>query len=165
VAALDRTPGVRACLGLHEAVCTGAADGYAVRGIVVGDYTGAGLVGLRLDAMTADHNPSMHGSKRLKVITTHRPPQHPTSTKCDWHSKERARHAVEDLRALGASSGARVVNTRPRACCIVNARAADIGAHGTNAIPMVVVWTHHPVLAHPPDNETIEQRNTGDRRG
>ena len=30
VAALDANPGIRACLGLHEAVCTGAADGYAV---------------------------------------------------------------------------------------------------------------------------------------
>ena len=29
VAALDRTPGVRAVLGLFEGVCTGAADGYA----------------------------------------------------------------------------------------------------------------------------------------
>jgi acetolactate synthase-1/2/3 large subunit len=29
VAALDRVPGVRAVLGLHENVCTGAADGYA----------------------------------------------------------------------------------------------------------------------------------------
>lgn len=29
VAALDRTPGLRAVLGLHENVCTGAADGYA----------------------------------------------------------------------------------------------------------------------------------------
>ncbi len=31
VAALDKAPGIRACLGLQEAVCTGAADGYAVR--------------------------------------------------------------------------------------------------------------------------------------
>src|SRR5215469_13785557 len=29
VTALDRTPGMRAVLGLHENVCTGAADGYA----------------------------------------------------------------------------------------------------------------------------------------
>ena len=29
VAALDRVPGIRAVLGLHENVCTGAADGYA----------------------------------------------------------------------------------------------------------------------------------------
>jgi acetolactate synthase I/II/III large subunit len=29
VTALDRTPGIRAVLGLHENVCTGAADGYA----------------------------------------------------------------------------------------------------------------------------------------
>src|SRR5581483_1436514 len=29
VAALDRVSGVRAVLGLHENVCTGAADGYA----------------------------------------------------------------------------------------------------------------------------------------
>src|SRR5689334_15237069 len=29
VAGLDRVPGVRAVLGLHEGVCTGAADGYA----------------------------------------------------------------------------------------------------------------------------------------
>jgi acetolactate synthase I/II/III large subunit len=29
VAALDRTPGIRAVLGLFEGVCTGAADGYA----------------------------------------------------------------------------------------------------------------------------------------
>jgi hypothetical protein len=31
VSALDKTPGIRPCLGLHEAVCTGACDGYAVR--------------------------------------------------------------------------------------------------------------------------------------
>ena len=29
VSALDRVPGIRAVLGLHENVCTGAADGYA----------------------------------------------------------------------------------------------------------------------------------------
>src|ERR1051326_9457856 len=29
VTALDRTPGLHAVLGLHENVCTGAADGYA----------------------------------------------------------------------------------------------------------------------------------------
>ena len=29
VAALDAVPGLRAVLGLHENVCTGAADGYA----------------------------------------------------------------------------------------------------------------------------------------
>lgn len=30
VAGLDAAPGIRPVLGLHEAVCTGAADGYAV---------------------------------------------------------------------------------------------------------------------------------------
>lgn len=37
VAALDRAaPRVRACLGLHEAVCTGAADGFAVGALRAG---------------------------------------------------------------------------------------------------------------------------------
>src|SRR5581483_5522023 len=60
VTALDRTPGMRAVLGLHENVCTGAADGYA-------RITGhAALTLLHLGPGLANGLANLHNARRAR---------------------------------------------------------------------------------------------------
>ena len=74
VAALDTTPGIRAVLGLHEGVCTGAADGY---GRMLGKPA---MTILHLGPGLANGISNLHNARRA-----HTPILNLTGEHASWH--------------------------------------------------------------------------------
>jgi acetolactate synthase-1/2/3 large subunit len=93
VAALDRIPGVRAVLGLHENVCTGAADGYA-------RITGrAAMTLLHLGPGLANGLANLHNARRA-----HTPIVNIVGEHASWHLAYDA-PLSSDIAALATTVG------------------------------------------------------------
>jgi len=93
VAALDRTPGLRAVLGLHENVCTGAADGYARitrRAALTLLHLGPGLA----NGLANLHNARRANSPVVNVVGDH----------ATWHRRFDA-PLTSDIAALARTVG------------------------------------------------------------
>jgi acetolactate synthase-1/2/3 large subunit len=126
VAALDRVPGVRAVLGLHENVCTGAADGYAR---IAGH---AAMTVLHLGPGLANGLANLHNARRantplVNVIGDH----------ASWHLPFDA-PLTSDIAALAASVGS-VRTVRDRAEISAATRGAIDDAHRTLGVSTVIV--------------------------
>ena len=94
VTALDRTPGLRAVLGLHENVCTGAADGYA-------RITGhAALTLLHLGPGLANGLANLHNARRARSPVVNVVGDH-----MSWHRSYDA-PLTSDIAALARTVGA-----------------------------------------------------------
>ena len=137
VTALDRVPGVRAVLGLHENVCTGAADGYA-------RITGsAALTLLHLGPGLANGLANLHNARRANTPLVNIVGDHTS-----WHLPYDA-PLTSDIAALAATVG--TVHT-------VGGRA-DIGdvtqqaideAHRRLGVTTVIVPADHQQSLAPP---------------
>ncbi|HKS99274.1 MAG TPA: thiamine pyrophosphate-binding protein, partial [Rugosimonospora sp.] len=93
VLALDRVPGVRAVLGLHENVCTGAADGYArIAGQAAMTllHLGPGLA----NGLANLHNARRAGTPLVNVVGDH----------ASWHLPYDA-PLTSDIAGLAATVG------------------------------------------------------------
>ncbi len=93
VAALDRTPGLRAVLGLQENVCTGAADGYAR---IAGH---AALTLLHLGPGLANGLANLHNARRA-----HSPVVNVVGDHATWHRPHDA-PLTSDIAALARTVG------------------------------------------------------------
>jgi acetolactate synthase I/II/III large subunit len=130
VAALDRVEGVRAVLGLHENVCTGAADGYA-------RITGrAAMTLLHLGPGLANGLANLHNARRantpvLNVVGDH----------ASWHLPYDA-PLTSDIAALAATVG--TVHTAGDALTIgpVLRRAVE-ETHRLRGVATVIVPADH----------------------
>ena len=130
VAALDRVPGVRAVLGLHENVCTGAADGYA-------RITGqAAMTLLHLGPGLANGLANLHNARRantpvLNVIGDH----------ASWHLPYDA-PLTSDIAALAATVGTVYpVGTALSAASLTRRAIED--AHRLRGVATVIVPADH----------------------
>lgn len=94
VTALDRTPGMRAVLGLHENVCTGAADGYAR----IARHTALTL--LHLGPGLANGLANLHNARRA-----HSPVVNVVGDHMSWHRSFDA-PLTSDIAALARTVGA-----------------------------------------------------------
>ncbi|HTI22695.1 MAG TPA: acetolactate synthase large subunit [Kutzneria sp.] len=94
VASLDREPGIRAVLGLHENVCTGAADGY---GRVAGR---AAMTLLHLGPGLANGLANLHNARRA-----HTPLVTVVGDHTSWHLPHDA-PLTSDISSLAATVGA-----------------------------------------------------------
>lgn len=94
VTALDRAPGMRAVLGLHENVCTGAADGYAR---IAGR---AALTLLHLGPGLANGLANLHNARRA-----HSPVVNVVGDHASWHLPFDA-PLTSDIAALAGTVGA-----------------------------------------------------------
>lgn len=94
VTALDRTPGLRAVLGLHENVCTGAADGYARI------TRQAALTLLHLGPGLANGLANLHNARRA-----HSPVVNVVGDHMSWHRSFDA-PLSSDIAALARTVGA-----------------------------------------------------------
>ena len=94
VAALDRVPGIRAVLGLHENVCTGAADGYAR---IAGH---AAMTVLHLGPGLANGLANLHNARRANTPVVNVVGDH-----ASWHLAYDA-PLTSDIAALAATVGA-----------------------------------------------------------
>jgi acetolactate synthase-1/2/3 large subunit len=126
VAALDQVPGVRAVLGLHENVCTGAADGYAR---VAGH---AAMTVLHLGPGLANGLANLHNARRantplVNVIGDH----------ASWHLPFDA-PLTSDITALAATVGS-VRTVRDRAEMSAATQGAIDDAHRTLGISTLIV--------------------------
>jgi len=130
VAALDRVDGVRAVLGLHENVCTGAADGYAR---IAGQ---AAMTLLHLGPGLANGLANLHNARRantpvLNVVGDH----------ASWHLPYDA-PLTSDIAALAATVG--TVHAAGDALTIgpVVRRAVE-EAHRLRGVATVIVPADH----------------------
>ena len=126
VAALDRVPGVRAVLGLHENVCTGAADGYAR---IAGQ---AAMTVLHLGPGLANGLANLHNARRantplVNVIGDH----------ASWHLPFDA-PLTSDITALASTVGC-VRTVRDRAEISAVTQGAIDDAHRTLGVSTLIV--------------------------
>jgi acetolactate synthase-1/2/3 large subunit len=94
VLALDRTPGLRAVLGLHETVVTGAADGYAR---IAGKPA---LTLLHLGPGLGNGIANLHNARRARTPLVNMIGEHAT-----WHQDANAPLATDIEALAGAVSG------------------------------------------------------------
>jgi acetolactate synthase I/II/III large subunit len=130
VAALDRVPGVRAVLGLHENVCTGAADGYARvtgRAAMTLLHLGPGLA----NGWANLHNARRAGSPVVNVVGDH------TSRHLPYDAP-----LTSDIAALAATVGT-VHPVAGRADIGVVTRTAIDAAHRSPGVATVIVPADH----------------------
>lgn len=126
VAALDRVPGVRAVLGLHENVCTGAADGYAR---IAGH---AAMTVLHLGPGLANGLANLHNARRantplVNVIGDH----------ASWHLPFDA-PLTSDITALAATVGSvRTVRVRTEISAATQSAIDD--AHRSLGVSTLIV--------------------------
>jgi acetolactate synthase-1/2/3 large subunit len=113
VTALDKTPGIKAFLGLSEGVCTGAADGYGRM------LDKPAMVLLHLGPGLANGLSNLHNARRAKSPVLNIVGEHAT-----WH-----RDADPPL-AMDIESLARTVSGWSRTC----KSAADIGGDISDAV-------------------------------
>ncbi len=126
VAALDRVPGVRAVLGLHENVCTGAADGYARvagRAAMTVLHLGPGLA----NGLANLHNARRANTPLVNVIGDH----------ASWHLPFDA-PLTSDITALAATVGS-VRTVRDRAEIDAATRGAIDDAHRALGVSTLIV--------------------------
>lgn len=130
VAALDAVPGVRAVLGLHENVCTGAADGYArISGR-------AAMTLLHLGPGLANGLANLHNARRA-----HTPLVNIVGDHASWHLPYDA-PLTSDIAALAGTVG--TVHTTTSAMSIAEITSAAIDqAHRTSSIATVIVPADH----------------------
>lgn len=130
VAALDQVPGVRAVLGLHENVCTGAADGYAR---IAGH---AAMTLLHLGPGLANGLANLHNARRAKTPLVNVIGDH-----ASWHLPFDA-PLTSDIAALAATVGS-VRTVRDRTDVGAATRAAIAAAHRTSGVSTLIVPADH----------------------
>jgi acetolactate synthase I/II/III large subunit len=126
VTALDRTPGMRAVLGLHENVCTGAADGYARitrRAALTLLHLGPGLA----NGLANLHNARRARSPVVNVVGDH----------MSWHRSFDA-PLTSDIAALARTVGAHHEICDPTAIGSATQLAID-EAHRNGCVSTLVV--------------------------
>jgi acetolactate synthase-1/2/3 large subunit len=130
VAALDRVPGVRAVLGLHENVCTGAADGYAR----ISGHPAMTL--LHLGPGLANGLANLHNARRA-----HTPMVNVVGDHSSWHLPYDA-PLTSDIGALAETVG--TVHVVPDRASVgdVTRRAIE-GAHRLQGISTIIVPADH----------------------
>jgi len=126
VTALDRVPGMRAVLGLHENVCTGAADGYAR---IAGQ---AAMTLLHLGPGLANGLANLHNARRA-----HTPIVNVVGDHASWHLQYDA-PLTSDIAALAATVGAVHTVTSRNSISRVMRSAID-DAHRSPGVSTVVV--------------------------
>jgi acetolactate synthase-1/2/3 large subunit len=130
VAALDRIAGVRAVLGLHENVCTGAADGYA-------RITGkAALTLLHLGPGLANGLANLHNARRANTPLVNIVGDH-----ASWHLPYDA-PLTSDIAALAATVGT-VHTVTARASIGETTRTAIDDAHRLLGVSTLIVPADH----------------------
>jgi acetolactate synthase-1/2/3 large subunit len=140
VAALDRVRDVRAVLGLHENVCTGAADGYA-------RITGrAAMTVLHLGPGLANGLANLHNARRAHTPLVNVVGDHPS-----WHLPFDP-PLTSDIAALAATVGA-VYPVAGRAEIGQVTRTAIDQAHRRAGVCTVIVPADHQ-RSHAPDTPT-----------
>ena len=130
VASLDRIPGVRAVLGLHENVCTGAADGYAR---ISGH---AAMTLLHLGPGLANGLANLHNARRAHTPVVNIVGDHAT-----WHRAYDA-PLSSDIAALATTVGT-VHQVAHRNQVAEVTRLAIEGAHRQLCVSTVVVPADH----------------------
>lgn len=149
VAALDRVPGVRAVLGLHENVCTGAADGYARiagRAAMTVLHLGPGLA----NGLANLHNARRANTPLVNVVGDH----------ASWHLPFDA-PLTSDITALAATVGS-VRTVRDRAEMSAATQGAIDDAHRTLGVSTLIVPADYqqeqaeraPALEQEPETES-----------
>jgi acetolactate synthase-1/2/3 large subunit len=136
VTALDRTPGLRAVLGLHENVCTGAADGYAR----IARH--AALTLLHLGPGLANGLANLHNARRA-----HSPVVNVVGDHMSWHRSFDA-PLTSDIAALARTVGAHHEIRDPAAIAAVTRRAID-DAQDNGRVSTLVVPADLQQLAVP----------------
>jgi acetolactate synthase I/II/III large subunit len=130
VAALDRVPGIQAVLGLHESVCTGAADGYA-------RITGrAAMTLLHLGPGLANGLANLHNARRA-----HTPIVNVVGDHASWHLPFDA-PLTSDIAALAATVGT-VHTVTDRNSIGPVTRGAIASANGLRGISTVIIPADH----------------------
>jgi acetolactate synthase I/II/III large subunit len=126
VTALDRTPGLRAVLGLHENVCTGAADGYA-------RITGhAALTLLHLGPGLANGLANLHNARRARSPVVNVVGDH-----MSWHRSFDA-PLTSDIAALARTVGAHHEICDPTAIAATTQLAIDEAERNGGVSTLVV---------------------------
>lgn len=153
VAALDTVLGVKPILGLHETVCSGAADGYARmarKPAMTVLHLGPGLA----NALANMHNARRAGSPMVNVI----------GDMATWH-KDADPLLNMDIRALAQTVSRQVITVTPgveeesmaRACDISNSSSvAGQPRIVTLVVPHDVSWSETPPSPIPPPQHTIK---------
>jgi acetolactate synthase-1/2/3 large subunit len=126
VSALDRTPGIRAVLGLQENVCTGAADGYAR----IARHSALTL--LHLGPGLANGLANLHNARRA-----HSPIVNIVGNHTTWHLPFDA-PLSSDIAALAGTVGS-VHTVRSRASIEATTRAAIEDAHHRPGVSTLIV--------------------------
>lgn len=130
VAALDRVPGVRAVLGLHENVCTGAADGYA-------RITGrAAMTLLHLGPGLANGLANLHNARRANTPLVNVVGDHTS-----WHLPYDA-PLTSDIAALAATVGT-VHHVTGRSGLASTTSGAIAEAHRRRGVSTLIVPADH----------------------
>jgi acetolactate synthase-1/2/3 large subunit len=130
VAALDRVPGIRAVLGLHENVCTGAADGYA-------RITGrAAMTLLHLGPGLANGLANLHNARRANTPLVNVVGDHTS-----WHLPHDA-PLTSDIAALAATVGT-VHHIADREGVAETTRDAIAAAHRRRGVSTLIVPADH----------------------
>lgn len=149
VAALDRVPGVRAVLGLHENVCTGAADGYAritERAAMTLLHLGPGLA----NGLANLHNARRAHTPLINVVGDH----------TSWHLPYDA-PLTSDIAALAATVGTVHSVTDRTSVGEVTCDAISEAYRARGVSTMIVPADHQQ--AHGPRSD-IEPRTPARRR-
>ncbi|MGP3962977.1 acetolactate synthase large subunit [Nonomuraea sp. 3N208] len=143
VTALDHSPGMRAVLGLHENVCTGAADGYARIA------RRAALTLLHLGPGFANGLANLHNARRA-----HSPVVNVVGDHASWHLPFDA-PLTSDIAALAGTVGAHHEIDDRAAVASVTRRAID-DAHERLGVSTLVVPADLQQLAaqEPPQEES-----------
>jgi acetolactate synthase-1/2/3 large subunit len=126
VTALDRTPGMRAVLGLHENVCTGAADGYARI------TRHAALTLLHLGPGLANGLANLHNARRARSPVVNVVGDH-----MSWHRSFDA-PLTSDIAALARTVGTHHEIRDPAAIASTTQLAID-EAEGNGCVSTLVV--------------------------
>jgi acetolactate synthase-1/2/3 large subunit len=134
VAALDRTPGMRAVLGLFEGVCTGAADGYARiagRPALALLHLGPGLA----NGLANLHNARRAGTPLLAVVGDH----------ASWHLDADAPLSSDIVSLANPVSGwvrsvRRAADVAADTAAALEAACAPPGAVATLIVPADCQW-------------------------
>ncbi|MFI0454177.1 acetolactate synthase large subunit [Actinomadura sp. 6N118] len=142
VTALDRKPGLRAVLGLHENVCTGAADGYARIA------RRAALTLLHLGPGLANGLANLHNARRA-----HSPIVNVVGDHASWHLPFDA-PLTSDIAALAGTVGTHH-EIRDRAAIVATTRRAVDDAHERGGVSTLVVPAdfQQQVAQEPPRDE------------
>ena len=136
VSALDEAPGIRAVLGLHETVCTGAADGY---GRMAGKPA---MTLLHLGPGLANGLANLHNARRARTAVVNF-----VGDMAGWHAHADALLAM-DIEALAGTVSAAVHRVRS-VDQAPELLAAAKGARGvtTLIVPHDVAWSRAPAGA------------------